>query len=53
MKTEVVAGIKNLIKHRSENLAELYIDWFGGEPLLSFDMVSQSDNYVAKYTLRY
>lgn len=39
MKPEVVAGVENLILKRSQGLQFLGISWFGGEPLLAYDIV--------------
>jgi uncharacterized protein len=41
MPRSVVSGIKSLIDRRSVDLAELAISWFGGEPLLAFDVVTE------------
>ncbi len=39
MRNNVVNGIKNLITERSKDLKLLHLDWFGGEPLLAFDII--------------
>jgi uncharacterized protein len=39
MSRHVVAGIKSLIQTRGSELEKLEIGWFGGEPLLAFDVV--------------
>jgi uncharacterized protein len=46
MEPELVEGVKNLIKARSEDLKQLYISWFGGEPLLAYDVVLDTMRYV-------
>jgi sulfatase maturation enzyme AslB (radical SAM superfamily) len=46
MKKEVVNGIKALIGRRGPELNKLEIAWFGGEPLLAFDVG------VARTTMR-
>jgi uncharacterized protein len=40
MSPRVVTGIKSLINRRADELNELDIEWFGGEPLLAFDVVA-------------
>lgn len=40
MPRHVVAGIKSLIDRREKDLDELDIGWFGGEPLLALDVVT-------------
>jgi uncharacterized protein len=40
MSRRVVTGIKSLIDRRGTELDELEISWFGGEPLLAFDVVT-------------
>jgi len=39
MTSRVVAGVKALIRSREEDLHELEIGWFGGEPLLAQDVI--------------
>lgn len=39
MGKNVVNGIKKLIIERSKDLKVLHLDWFGGEPLLAFDII--------------
>src|SRR5215510_6961132 len=41
MHGSVVTGIKRLIERRGGELRELQIGWFGGEPLLAFDVVTE------------
>lgn len=40
MKAEVIEGVKNLITTCSQNLKNLEISWFGGEPLLGYDIIT-------------
>lgn len=42
----VVGGIKSLIKRRAQELDELEISWFGGEPLLAFDVVTEISQHA-------
>lgn len=40
MSHRIVTGIKSLIDRRSGELDEMEIGWFGGEPMLAFDIVT-------------
>ncbi len=53
MNPEVVMGIKNLIKNRSDDLEFLYLDWFGGEPLLAFDIIRDIMEYSISLSEKY
>jgi uncharacterized protein len=39
MKPLVINGIKNLISNRAADLKYLQISWFGGEPMIAYDVV--------------
>ena len=39
MSADTIAGIKNLVRGRIEEIDELNVSWFGGEPLLAYDIV--------------
>lgn len=41
MPTEVLAGLLNLIRIRAPDLSRLSVSWFGGEPLLAFDIIRE------------
>jgi uncharacterized protein len=41
MPRPVVTGIKSLIDRRGEELDELEVGWFGGEPLLALDVITE------------
>jgi len=46
MRNEVINGIKNLIKERERDLELLNLEWFGGEPLLAFDIIRDIMNFA-------
>ncbi|MGP6240370.1 radical SAM protein [Cuniculiplasma sp. SKW4] len=46
MKPEVEEGIKNLLKVRGPELRSLQIGWFGGEPLLEFQIIESIMSYI-------
>lgn len=48
MSHRVVTGIKSLIDRRSGELDELEIGWFGGEPMLAFDIVTDICQHAIK-----
>jgi uncharacterized protein len=41
MKQEVRDGLKQLIEQKGRNLQHLTISWFGGEPILAFDVIKE------------
>ena len=48
MRPEVISGIKNLIAKRSAGLEFLQISWFGGEPLVAFEIVKEIGQFAAQ-----
>jgi uncharacterized protein len=46
MPRPVVTGIKSLIDRRGEDLDELGISWFGGEPLLALDVITEISKHA-------
>lgn len=48
MPRSVVTGVKSLIDRRGGDLDELQIDWFGGEPLLALDVVTDICGHAVK-----
>src|SRR5947209_2918690 len=46
MPPAVVTGIKSLIDRRGGDLDELEISWFGGEPLLALDVITQISKHA-------
>lgn len=41
MRRDVVAGVKALLTRRADELAQLSLSWFGGEPLLALDVIEE------------
>jgi len=48
MRPGVIAGIKALISRRAASLSELHIDWFGGEPMLTPDIIADVSRHARK-----
>ena len=46
MRPEVVEGIRKLMSFRAPQLEELRIEWFGGEPLLRYDIMLNLMQYA-------
>jgi uncharacterized protein len=46
MPRPVVTGIKSLIDRRGTDLDELEISWFGGEPLLALDVITEISKHA-------
>ncbi len=46
MPRPVVTGIKSLINRRAEDLDRLDISWFGGEPLLALDVITEISRHA-------
>ena len=46
MPRPVVTGIKSLIDRRGADLDELEISWFGGEPLLALDVITEISKHA-------
>ncbi len=46
MPANVVAGIKNHLRRRIGDLRVLQISWFGGEPLLAFEIIEEIGSYI-------
>lgn len=54
MSREVRNGIKNLIKKRCEDgLLDLYISWFGGEPLMAFEVIEEIELFRKEMLEKY
>ncbi|MGA5673933.1 radical SAM protein [Bacillus bombysepticus] len=53
MSLEVIQGIKNLLRKRIPDLDDLYISWFGGEPLIAKDIVLDISEYASKLSKEY
>lgn len=41
MNRDTINGLKALVKEKATNLSQLNISWFGGEPLLSLDVIEE------------
>lgn len=48
MRPEVTGGIKALIDRRSAELGALSIDWFGGEPLMAMDVITDISSHAIR-----
>ncbi|MCX5647524.1 MAG: radical SAM protein [Planctomycetota bacterium] len=46
MASDVVTGIKNLLRARMADLSALSISWFGGEPLLALDIIKDISRHI-------
>jgi uncharacterized protein len=53
MQRDVVEGIKSLLKHRSSDLSALRLIWFGGEPLLSKDIIFELSEYAQTLCMKH
>ncbi|MHB1623332.1 MAG: radical SAM protein [Cuniculiplasma sp.] len=53
MNPEVVEGIKSLLLERSKDLNRLDIEWFGGEPLLAYDIIEDLLIYARNLSKKY
>lgn len=48
MSQETIAAYINWLTPYLSNIKTFYIDWFGGEPLLSFDIIEEITNRIKK-----
>lgn len=48
MSDEVVESVKRLITRRAPELRRLAVDWFGGEPLLAMDVISEIGGHAQR-----
>lgn len=53
MSAETIQGVKNLLDRRSPELDNLYLSWFGGEPLVTKDIVLDISSYAANLAKAY
>lgn len=52
MRPKIVEGVKRLVDRRLDDLYELRLSWFGGEPLLAADIVEDVSGHVMQAALR-
>jgi uncharacterized protein len=48
MSRETIDALKKFILHRAPELTELQIRWFGGEPLIAFDIIEEISTYITQ-----
>jgi uncharacterized protein len=48
MKPDIINSVKKLIERRSTGIDQLYLSWFGGEPLLAKDVVFEISEFAMK-----
>ena len=53
MKPDTVEGIRALLSNRIEELDQLYISWFGGEPLAAADIMLDLSSHAARLAARH
>ncbi|HJV46155.1 MAG TPA: radical SAM protein [Bacillota bacterium] len=53
MKPSVREGIKQLVEQKGRFLQNLTISWFGGEPLLAFDVIEELSQSILQSANRY
>src|SRR5271170_4417622 len=52
MSSDTIEGIRALISNRIEKLDQLYISWFGGEPLAAADIMLDLSSHAAELASR-
>lgn len=52
MKPDTVEGIRALLSNRIERLDQLYISWFGGEPMAAADIMFDLSSHAATLAAR-
>jgi uncharacterized protein len=53
MDREVVEGLKRFLDRRAPGLDRLWIAWFGGEPLLAFDIIADVQAHIQALARRH
>ena len=48
MKPETILSVKRLIDNRMSEISNLDVNWFGGEPLLAYDIILEIMGHVTK-----
>lgn len=46
MRPEIINGIKRLLDNRAADLKTLHLSWFGGEPLIAYDIVTDVSRHA-------
>lgn len=52
MRPWVVEGVKKLVASRIADISELFISWFGGEPLLASELVTDVSRYCSSLAMQ-
>lgn len=48
MSRKVINGLKAFVQEKATNLSDLHISWFGGEPLISLDVIEElSESFLS------
>lgn len=53
MEDHVVNGIKNLIRSKMATLSDITISWFGGEPLLAYNRITEIMTFLQRLNENY
>ncbi|HSF14078.1 MAG TPA: radical SAM protein [Vicinamibacteria bacterium] len=53
MRPEIVAGLEAFIRRRAPELHQLEVEWFGGEPLLAYDIVQRIQEVMMELKRRH
>lgn len=53
MSRNVVNGLKHFLKNKIPRLEHLTVSWFGGEPLLAYDVIEELSEAIVEWTDRH